>query len=81
MLGQEDKERPFSPLNPFILVKGEIFKGLEHLDSGRERFLVPPWKEGEAITPAFVGTVIDWCLTPGEAVRVNYRGEVLSCHQ
>lgn len=78
MLDQENRELAFSPQSPFIIVKGTIFKGLEQLGSCWERFLVPKWEEGKAITPSFVATVIDWCLTPEEVTSVNFRGEILS---
>lgn len=78
MLAQQDKERPFSPINPFIIVKGKEFKGLNHLGKCWERFLVPHWKEDDAITPSFIGEIIDWCFTNEDVTSVNYKGEIMS---
>lgn len=78
MLEQDNNARPFSPCNPFVIVKGKIFKRLDGLGSCWERFLVPHWNEEKAITPSFVATVIDWCLTPEEVTSVNYKGEIMS---
>ena len=41
MLEQENTALPFSPRNPFVIVKGKIFKGLDGLGVCWERFLVP----------------------------------------
>lgn len=76
MLDQKNRLRAFSPKNPLIIVKGREFKGLEHLGGCWERFLVPDWAD-QIITPSLVGKIIDWCLTPEEVTRVDYRGEII----
>lgn len=77
MLEQKNKERAFSPNNPLLIVKGKEFKGLENLGHHWERFLVPEW-EDETITPSLVNTIINWCLTPGEVIPVNFNGDILT---
>jgi hypothetical protein len=77
MLGQKDKNRAFSPINPFIIVKGKEFKGLSNLGGYWERFLVPEW-ENEIVTPSLVAEIIDWSLKEESIICVNYQGDILS---
>lgn len=77
MLGQRDKKRAFSPENPFIIVKGKEFKGLEGLGRYWERFLVLEW-EDEVVTPSLVAKMIDWCYKIEDVVNVNYLGHIVS---
>lgn len=74
MLGQKDTARPFSPVNPYIIVKGKEFKGVPGLGRQWERFLAPCW-EDQAVTPGLVAAIIDWCFTVEEVTCVNCRGE------
>ena len=77
MLGQKYQERAFSPENPFIIVKGKEFKGLDGLGHAWERFLVPEWDD-EPVTPFLVSEIIDWCLKPGKTIPVNYNGQIMT---
>jgi len=48
--------------NPFIVVMGREFKGLDNLGHRWERFAVPEWDD-KAVTPHLVALIIDWCFT------------------
>ncbi|GKX59649.1 hypothetical protein [Leminorella grimontii] len=77
MLDQKNRELQFSPPNPFIIVKGKEFKGLDGLGKYWERFLTPDW-ESKVMTPSLVAKIIDWCLAVEEVTSVNFRGEIMS---
>ena len=77
MLGQKDSQRIFSPKNPYIIVKGVEFKGLENLGHIWERFLVPEWND-EIVTPSLVAKIIVWSLKPEKVISVNYKGDIMS---
>lgn len=77
MLGQKDSWHAFSPKNPYIIVKGIEFKGLNNLGHTWERFLVPEWND-EIITPSLVAEIIAWSLKPEKVTPVNYKGDIIS---
>ena len=76
MLEQKNRELPFSPKVPLIIVKGKEFKGLSDLGHVWERFIVPEW-EDTIVTPSLVAQVIDWCFTTEDVTPVDWEGNVL----
>lgn len=62
--------------NPFVIVKGNEFEGLDCSGNQWIRVKVPEWDDTQ-ITPGFVRRLIDWCLdVNNERVRVDYLGRV-----
>ena len=62
--------------NPYIIVMGKEFKGLDNLGHGWERFAVPKWDD-EAVTPSLVADIINWCLTIEKVTPVDWSGNKL----
>ena len=62
--------------NPFIVVMGREFKGLDNLGHGWKRFAAPVWND-EAVTPSFVAIIIDWCFTVEKVIPVDWKGNIL----
>lgn len=63
--------------NPFLIVKGEEFNGIEVCGGVWKRVKVPNWDD-TTITPGFVRRLIDWCFAEKhQLVIVNYLGEVI----
>ena len=75
-LNQKNLPHPIAHENPFIVVLGKEFKGLDNLGHFWERFLVPEWKD-EIATPSLVAQIIDWCLTVEIVTPVDYKGNIL----
>ncbi|EPY09231.1 hypothetical protein PAALTS15_00020 [Paenibacillus alvei TS-15] len=63
--------------NPFIVIMGKEFVGLNNEYTGYRRALTPLW-EDDLITPGLVGKIIDWCYsTEKELTLVDWQGELL----
>ena len=77
MLEQKNKGLPFSTENPYIIVKGKEFKGLNSLGHVWERFIVPEWDD-KTITPSLVAQIIDWCFTNEDVISVDWKGNIIS---
>jgi len=67
---------PCAHNNPYIVVMGKEFKGLNNLGHFWERFLVPEWDDN-IVTPALVAEIIDWCYTTETVTPVDYNGNIL----
>ena len=62
--------------NPYIIIKGTEFIGLENLGTW-ERVKTPNWQV-EKITPEFVRTLIDWCFDENkEIILVDWLGKII----
>ena len=75
-LGQKERLGYCPPENPFIIVKGSDFKGMDDLGGCWERFLVPDW-EDRVITPRIVAQIIEWCMIEAPCTPVNYLGQIM----
>ena len=63
--------------NPFLIIKGKDFKGIENPGGIWKRVKVPDWDD-LPVTPKFVEQLIAWCLRDDkEVVLVDYLGRRL----
>lgn len=65
-LGQPDS-------STHIVVEKGAIRGLKARGT-YGRYRCPEFSPGEAVRPADVGALIEWCTTAGAAVEVNYLG-------
>ena len=71
-----ENRTPYIRSNPFIVVMGREFKGLDNLGHDWKRFVVPEWND-ENVTPSLVALIIDWCFKIERVTPVDWQGNLL----